>query len=157
MKKMMMMLFTAAVCQTAWATGIDVDDVWARETVTGMSMGGVFMEIENDGSQEDILIGGSSPVSHKIEVHTHVNDNGVMRMREVKGGLVLPKDKKVELKPGGYHIMLMGLRKPLNAGDTFPLTLKFKHAPAKTVTVKVKSNANSSKHSHDHHHDHHHH
>ena len=141
MKKTIMMLLTAAVCQTTWAAGIDIDDAWARETVTGMSMGGVFMEIENDGTQEDRLIGGSSPVSNKIEVHTHVNDNGVMRMREVAGGLVLPVDQKVELKPGGYHIMLMGLKKPLTAGETFPLTLKFKHAPAKNITVKVKSNA----------------
>ena len=139
MKKLLTVLLLAGIGQTAFAAGIDVDDAWARTTVQGMSMGGVFMQIENEGKTDDILLGGSAPVSERVEVHTHVNDNGVMRMREVEGGLPLPKGQKVELKPGSYHIMLMGLKAPLQEGQKFPLTLKFKKAKPKTVTVEVKT------------------
>ena len=141
MKKYLFTLSLLAACQAALAGGIQAERAWARETVAGMSMGGVFLDIKNDGAREDILTGGQSPVSNKVEVHTHLNDNGVMRMRELAGGLALPKGQTVTLKPGSYHIMLMGLKAPLKAGDTFPLTLKFKHAPAKTIQVTVQSNA----------------
>ena len=144
MKKLMAALLLAGVCQTAAAAGIDVDNAWARSTVQGMSMGGVFMQLENEGKADDILLGGSAPVSERVEIHNHINDNGVMRMREVEGGLPLPKDQKVELKPGSYHIMLMGLKAPLKEGQKFPLTLNFKNAKSKTITVEVKTPAQSS-------------
>ena len=141
MKKYLFTLSLLAACQAALACEIQAERAWARETVAGMSMGGVFLNLENDSAREDALIGGQSPISDKVEVHTHINDNGVMRMRELAGGLALPKGQTVTLKPGSYHIMLMGLKAPLKAGDTFPLTLKFKHAPAKTIQVTVQSNA----------------
>ena len=141
MKKYLFTLSLLAACQAVLAGGIQAERAWARETVAGMSMGGVFLNLKNDGTREDTLTGGQSPVSNKVEVHTHINDNGVMRMRELAGGLALPKGQTVILKPGSYHIMLMGLKKPLTAGETFPLTLKFKHAPAKTIQVTVQSNA----------------
>lgn len=156
MKKLMMTLFAAAVCQGALASGIDVDDAWARETVEGMKMGGVFMHIENESNQDDVLLGGSTSVAKEVQIHNHINDNGVMRMREVEGGLTLPKGKTVALKPGGYHIMLMGLNQPLKAGDEFKLTLNFKNAGKKTVEVDVHANA-GGKHGHHDHHGHHHH
>lgn len=143
MKKLLTVLLLAGIGQTAFAAGIDVDDAWARSTVQGMSMGGVFMEIENENKADDVLLGGTTPVADKVEIHTHVNDNGVMRMREVQGGLPLPANREVALKPGSYHIMLMGLKAPLQEGQKFPLTLKFKKAKPKTVTVEVKTPAQS--------------
>lgn len=144
MNKSLLALFTLAVCHNVLAADITIENAWARETVAGMSMGGVFMNINNPNRQADVLIGGNSPVSDKIEIHTHINDNGVMRMREVVGGLTLPTNQTVTLKPGSYHVMLMGLKAPLKAGDTFPLTLTFKHTPAQTVQVHIQSNAGNA-------------
>ncbi|MDO4998165.1 MAG: copper chaperone PCu(A)C [Neisseria sp.] len=162
MKKIVMTAILAAAAANALAAGVKAENAWARETVQGMKTGGVFLEIENDSKRDDVLIGASTTVSSKVEVHEHVHEDGMMKMREVAGGVALLKGKQVDLKPGGYHVMLMGLKKQLKAGDTFPLTLKFKHAKAKTVTVKVKSNAGGSQahehHDHSHHgHDHSHH
>lgn len=139
MKKLMAALLLAGACQTAFAAGIDIDNAWARTTVPGMSMGGVFMEIENEGKADDVLLGGSTPVAERVEIHNHINDNGVMRMREVAGGLPLPKNQEIVLQPGSYHIMLMGLKAPLKEGDKFPLTLRFKNAKSKTITVETKT------------------
>ena len=75
------------------------------------------MKIQNDEAKQDFLVGGSSPVAERVEVHTHINDNGVMRMREVKGGVPLAAKGVTELKPGSYHVMLMGLKKQLKEGE----------------------------------------
>ena len=97
-------------------------------------MGGAFMKIHNDEAKQDFLVGGSSPVADRVEVHTHVNDNGVMRMREVKGGIPLEAKGVTELKPGSYHVMFMGLKKPLKEGEKVPVTLN-----SKTRNLKLSS------------------
>ncbi|OSI09714.1 copper chaperone PCu(A)C [Neisseria zoodegmatis] len=155
MKKLLSALMLAGLCHTAFAADIDVDDVWARATVEGMTMGGAFMDIKNETKSDDVLVGATSPVSDRVEMHTHTNDKGVMRMREVKGGIPLPKGKETKLQPGGYHVMFMGLKAPLKEGDKFPLTLKFKKAKPKTVEVEVKTAPKNGGHDHHHHgHDH---
>ena len=106
-------LILAGLATSVSAAGIHIEDGWARSTVEGMKMGGAFMKIQNDEAKQDFLVGGSSPVAERIEVHTHVNDNGVMRMREVKGGIPLEAKGVTELKPGSYHVMFMGLKKTL--------------------------------------------
>ncbi|CAN0507983.1 unnamed protein product, partial [Discosporangium mesarthrocarpum] len=82
--------------------------------------------------------GVSSDVSARTELHTHINDNGVMRMRHVKG-VNLPAGGEVAFKPGGYHIMFIGLHKPLKKGERFPVTLIFEKAGKQTVEVNVMS------------------
>ena len=104
MKKLLVTLIAAGLVSTVSAAGIKVEDGWARSTVEGMKMGGAFMKIHNDEAKKDFLVGGSSPVAERVEVHTHVNDNGVMRMREVKGGIPLEAKGVTELKPGSYHV-----------------------------------------------------
>lgn len=138
MKKLLATLIAAGLVSTASAAGVHVEDGWARATVEGMKMGGAFMKIHNDEAKQDFLVGGSSPVADRVEVHTHVNDNGVMRMREVKGGIPLPAGQTQELKRGSYHIMFFGLKKPLQEGDKFDLNLKFKNAKPQKITVTVK-------------------
>ena len=138
MKKLLATLIAAGLVSTASAAGVHVEDGWARSTVEGMKMGGAFMKIHNDEAKQDFLVGGSSPVAERIEVHTHVNDNGVMRMREVKGGIPLEAKGVTELKPGSYHVMFMGLKKPLKEGEKVPVTLKFKNAKPQTVQLEVK-------------------
>ncbi|MFC3873786.1 copper chaperone PCu(A)C [Neisseria musculi] len=150
MKKIPAILLAAALSQTAWAADITVEQPWARATVEGMTMGGAFMNITNNTGKNDFLIGGSSAVADKVEVHTHVNDNGVMRMREVAGGIPLKAGQTTELKPGSYHIMFMGLKKQLKLGDKVEVTLKFKRAKPQTVTMEVqnvpKTNGNADSH-----------
>ena len=139
MKKILWTLLALGMTQNVLAAEMMVEQPWARPTLQGMTMGGAFMLLKNESAQNDILIGGASPVADKVEIHTHVREGDVMKMREVKGGIPLPAGQLVKLEPGAYHVMLMGLKKPLNAGDRFPLTLKFKHAKPKTVQVKVES------------------
>ncbi len=115
------------------------DAAWSRMTAPNVKVGGVFLTLTNHSQRDDVLLAVTTPVSSKVELHTHVNDNGVMRMREVAGGIAIGKGQTVVLQPGGLHIMLMNLQQPLKPNDRFPLTLKFKHAPAQTVTVTVNN------------------
>ncbi len=144
MKKILLGLSMAAIMPFASAAGagVSVEAPWARATLEGMSMGGIFMNITNTGA-DDVLVGGSSPTSERVEIHTHINDKGVMRMRELENGLPLKKGETVPLKPGSYHVMLMGLKAPLTVGQTFPVTLKFKNTQPQTVTVTVKEAVHS--------------
>lgn len=151
MKKYLVALMAAGLFSTASAAGVQINDGWARATVEGMKMSGAFMKIQNDEAKQDFLIGGSSPVADRVEVHTHVNDNGVMRMREVKGGVPLAANGVTELKPGSYHVMFMGLKKQLKEGEKIPVTLKFKNAKAQTVQLEVRTApAPAMNHSHNH-------
>jgi copper(I)-binding protein len=110
---------------------------WARETPRMARAGGAFLVIENAGDTPDRLLKASSPAASRTEVHSVTMDGNVMRMREVEAIEVAAKSK-VELKPGGYHIMLMELKAPLKAGDTFPLTLTFEQAGDVTVEIMVE-------------------
>lgn len=139
MKKLLAGLIITGLAASASAAGIQVKDAWARATVEGMHMSGAFMTIRNDNAKKDFLIGGSSEVAERVEVHTHINDNGVMRMREVKGGIPLAAKADTQLKPGSYHIMFMGLKRPLKDGETVPVTLKFKNGKPQTVDIPVKT------------------
>ncbi|PSJ80612.1 copper chaperone PCu(A)C [Neisseria iguanae] len=146
MKKLLATLIIAGLATSVSAAGIQVKDTWARATVEGMHMSGAFMTIHNDNAKQDFLLGGSSDVAERVEVHTHINDNGVMRMREVKGGVPLPGKADTELKPGSYHIMFMGLKRALKEGETIPVTLKFKNEKPQTVNVPVKTTPMSAMH-----------
>ncbi|OWW21510.1 copper chaperone PCu(A)C [Noviherbaspirillum denitrificans] len=111
---------------------------YARATAPNQPAGGAYVTIENKGKAGDKLIGASSPVAKSVEVHTMAMEGNVMKMREV-GQLEIPASARVEMKPGdGYHLMLMGLRQPLKAGDSFPLTLVFEKAGKAEVKVKVQ-------------------
>ena len=117
--------------------GPKVDHAWARATPGAARTGAVYFRIESP--TDDRLIGLASPVAAKAELHTHLEENGVMQMREVEGGLAVPAGQEVELKPGGLlHVMLIDLNRKLKAGDSFPLTLTFEKAGSRDVTVTVE-------------------
>ena len=141
MKKTVLALATALVCSSAFAHDIEAGEAYAYPTVQGMTQGGAFVNLTNTEKKDDKLASAtaSKDFADKIELHTHVNDNGVMRMREVKGGIPLPKKAVTELKPGSYHVMFMGLKQPLKEGETVPVTLKFKKAKPITIDVPVKN------------------
>lgn len=109
-----------------FAQTVDVKDAWARATVPGQKATGAFMKLTaKDGAK---LVAVSSPAAGVAEVHEMKMDGDVMKMRAVQGGLDLPAGKAVELKPGGYHVMLMDLKAPLAKDSTVALTLVFKDA-----------------------------
>lgn len=112
-----------------------VEGAWARPTVAGQSGGGGFLKITG-GAAADRLVGASAGVSKMVELHTMEMDGNVMRMRAVEG-IDVPAGAAVELKPGGLHVMFMGLTKTLKAGDSFPLTLRFQKAGEVKVEMKV--------------------
>lgn len=116
---------------------IQVVRPWARATAPNARAGGAFMTITNRVAA-DRLVSASSPVAASVEVHRTVEENGVMKMLAVPA-LDLPTGQTVTLAPGGYHIMLMGLKQQLKAGESFPMTLTFAKAPAMTVTVTVEA------------------
>lgn len=157
MKKWAFVIGTMLLTQTALAKGVEVHNAFARPTVAGVQQGGAFMQLKNTDNQDNVLIGASvsKRVAGYTELHTHINENGVMKMREVKGGIPLPAGETVELKSGGYHIMFFDLKKPLSVGKSFPLTLKFKNGKTKTISVQVKPmNDTAPQHHHSHHHSH---
>jgi len=128
---------TSLVAQAAWAANISVTDAWVRATMPGQPVSGAYMQIQADADAR--LLGVSSTAVPRVEVHEMTMDGGVMRMREVKS-IELPKGKTVSLEPGGYHIMLMNLKKPIAAGDVIPLTLVVESG-GKQQTVEVKAEA----------------
>jgi copper(I)-binding protein len=115
-----------ALSGTAFAQ-VQVDKPWARATAPGAQVAGGYMVIRNAGAAGDRLVSASSPAAARVELHVHVNDNGVMRMRQVPGYDV-PAKGTFELKPGGAHLMFMELKKPFAEGDKVPVTLKFEKA-----------------------------
>lgn len=117
--------------------GMAVTDGWSRERPANAAVGGAFMTLHNMEGDEDRLVAASSPIADRVEVHNSVMKDGVMSMMHVEE-LLIPAGETVTLKPGGYHVMLMGLKKPLAKGTDFPVTLKFARAGEITVTVKVK-------------------
>lgn len=112
---------------------------WSRETMAGMNMGAVYFKIENSGSKSDSLQSVSNPeVAEKMELHTHLNEGGVMKMRPVGEVSILPK-ATVDFKPQSYHVMMFGVKKQMKKGDKFPVTLHFKEAGDVKVEVYVEA------------------
>ena len=138
MKALFAAVFLASAASLpAWAANVSVTDAWARATMPGQKVSGAYMQIQSDADAR--LVGASSTVVPRVEVHEMKMDGDVMRMREVKA-IDLPQGKTVSLQPGGYHIMLMNLQKPIAAGDVIPLSLVIESG-GKRQTVEVKAEA----------------
>ena len=114
---------------------LEVGNAWARATPGNAPNGAAYVTIQSSGA--DRLVSASTPVAKKAELHTMSMQGMVMKMRPLSG-LDVPAAKPVTLKPGGDHIMLLGLEHPLREGQSFPLTLDFEKAGSRTVTVTVE-------------------
>jgi hypothetical protein len=123
--------------EAATATTIGVHDPYAITPVPGAPTGAAYMLIHNHSSEADRLLGARTPAARSAELHHHIEDEGVMRMRPVEGGLELRPGSVLLLGRGGAHVMLMGLTEPLVDGATFPLTLIFEKAGEIEVEVPV--------------------
>jgi copper(I)-binding protein len=123
----------------AWASAghaqVQVKDAWARPAVQGQSATGAFMSLTSaDGAR---LVGASSPVAGVVEIHEMAMEGNVMKMRAVPG-LDLPPGRSVDLKPGGYHVMLMDLKRPLKVGERVPVELRLETRDKRLVTQPVE-------------------
>jgi len=129
---LMSALFSQAQAQ------VTVKDAWVRATVPQQKATGAFMQLQS--AQDAKLLSAQSPVAGVVEVHEMRMDGGVMKMRAVPS-LALPAGKAVELKPGGYHVMLMDLKGPVKAGDVVPVTLVLEGKDGQRSTLEVKATA----------------
>jgi len=123
--------------QQMGAGGLEASDGWARATPGGARAGAAFFTLTNRGTATRRVVGVLSDVAKRPALHTHIMDGNIMRMRRLDG-IDLPPGKSVTLKPGGRHVMLMGLRAPLKQGETFSITLVMANGEKLTVPVVVK-------------------
>ncbi len=127
-----------AIAADTTAGDITVVAPFARATPGSAKAGIAYLTVRNAGGSDDTLVAASADVAKRVELHTHINDNGIMRMREVES-IPVPAGGMAELKPGGYHIMFMGLKAPFKEGESFPVTLTFEKAGKVTVSIPVMS------------------
>jgi copper(I)-binding protein len=116
-----------------------VGNPWMRVTPKGASVAGGYMSITNGGTAPDRLIGGTSEIAGRFEVHSMVMEQGVAKMRPVQGGLEIKPGETVELRPGSLHIMLMGLKRPLEKGQKVKGTLEFERAGKLEIEYAVEA------------------
>jgi len=128
-------LVLVAAAAPAWAQ-VTVSQPWVRGTVQGQKASGAFMQLKS--AEGATLVGARSPVAGVVEIHEMRMESNVMRMRAIPK-LDLPAGQAVELKPGGYHVMLMDLKQPLKKGDTVPITLRIQGKDGKPQEVEVKA------------------
>ncbi len=132
-----MLVFVAAVVAAAAAHAqVTVSGAWVRGTVQGQTATGAFMQLRSaDGAA---LVGAESPLAGIVEIHEMRMEGNTMRMRAVET-LELPAGRTVELKPGGYHVMLMDLKAPLKQGDTVTIKLKVRGKSGQPQDIEVKA------------------
>jgi copper(I)-binding protein len=122
------LLAGAAGAEDYSAGDVTVGNPWARATPKGANVAAAYLTITNTGGATDRLLSGSTNVASRFEVHTMVIEDGVAKMRPVEGGLEIKSHETVELKPGSYHVMLMGLTQQLQQGQRMTGTLVFERA-----------------------------
>ncbi|MGP1397916.1 MAG: copper chaperone PCu(A)C [Inquilinaceae bacterium] len=135
---------TAVVALTApahdyRAGDIRIDHPWSRATAPTAQTGAGFLVMANEGQEDDRLLSATADVAEKVELHRTEAVDGVMRMRPQTDGIPVPAGESVTLEPGGFHIMLIGLKEPLVEGSSVPITLTFERAGEVAVDLTVES------------------
>jgi len=120
----------------AWAQ-VTAEQPWSRATPPGANVGVGFLRLNNAGAAAERVVGASSPVAGRVEMHVTTREGDVMKMRQVES-FEIPAGGSFELKPGGAHLMLMGLQRPLAQGERVPLTLKLENGGTLQVELAVE-------------------
>jgi len=115
---------------------LTVSHAWSRPTPPAAAVAAVYFSITNSGATADALVAVSTPIAAKVELHESRNVQGVIEMRELPS-VPCPAGATVNSEPGGLHVMLVGLNRPLMAGTTFPVTLRFRDAGVLTLQIPV--------------------
>lgn len=152
-------LLAFAIVQPAAAQDIIKGDLvisapWSRATPAGSQVAAGYVVITNKGLSAERLVSFTTDLADQPEVHEMTNEGGVMKMRPLIKGLVIPAGGTVKLEPGGYHLMLLKLKKPLTAGQRFKATLVFEKAGAVEVEFEVRAMGAGQQKSHGGHHNH---
>ncbi|MBJ6371007.1 copper chaperone PCu(A)C [Sedimentitalea arenosa] len=138
MAAMAALTFTTPVLAEDATGTIMVEDAYARSSMMASETGAAFMVLMNKGAEDDRLVSASSDIAERVELHTHIQDaDGVMKMREVEDGFVVPAGGMHALQRGGDHVMFLGLTRPLNDGDVVNVTLSFEKAGDVVIEVPV--------------------
>ena len=116
---------------------LTVIDPWSRALPPTVKTGAAYLEVRNAGTGADRIVGASTPVAERVEIHSHEHVNGMMQMRKLDT-VEVPPQGSLQFKSGGLHLMLLGLIEPLSEGLEFPLKLVFENAGSLEVTVKVE-------------------
>jgi periplasmic copper chaperone A len=119
------------------AMGIDVIDPYVQLTPPGIRVSAAYLTLRNGGDRDARLVAASCPSAGATELHTHIDDNGVMRMRQVRE-IIVPAKGAVAFKPGAYHVMLIDLKTPIKEGDKLAITLVFADGSGKTFEAIVR-------------------
>lgn len=125
----------SAFAHDAKVGDIEIGHPWTRATPPAAKVGGGYLTVTNKGDSADRLLGGSSAIASRVEVHNMEMTDGVMKMRPVPEGLEIPVGQTVELAPGGYHLMLIELKEPIAEGDMVAVTLEFEKAGSVEVEL----------------------
>ncbi len=123
---------------TLLASDVVVKDAYVRATPPGLPNSAAFMTLENNSSKDRAVVKATSSVAKIIELHTHDLKDGVLKMYQVPK-ITIPKNGYVSLKPGGFHVMFIGLYHPLKVGEHVTFTLEFDNGETKTITAPIKS------------------
>lgn len=138
MKKTAFALSALLLSSTAFAqSDLVIENPYARATPPNAVNSAIFMTIKNTGNEPRTLVSASTSAAKKVELHTVINTDGMMKMREVDA-IEIPKNKDAILKPGGLHIMLFGLTQPLKEGEFIDVTLNFKNGNKEQFKAPVK-------------------
>ncbi len=127
----------AGAAALAQGTAVGVSDAYARAVPPGQPNSAVFLTLSNASGEPHALVSAASPIADAVELHTHINDGGMMRMRRVER-IEVPAGESVSLKPGGLHVMLIGLKQNLQPGDQVDLTLTFEDGTQTQVGAPVR-------------------
>jgi copper(I)-binding protein len=130
----------AAQAQEYHSKDLTISNAWARPAGEGQ-YSAIYLTIKNAGQEADTFLSAESPVAEKTQVHETRNEDGIMKMRPVKDGIEIKPGSSLEFKPGGYHIMLLDLKKALVEGATAPLTITLAKAGAINMEIKVQKTA----------------
>lgn len=141
MRRAFVFLVLGGVVLTAQANSLQVESAWARPNPAVVPNSAAYLKMTNTGAVADRLLEVSGDVAARVELHETRLESGMMSMRPLTEGVAIAPGATLILAPHGLHVMLIELRAPLEAGQTFPLTLRFERAGEVTVTVTVRESA----------------
>lgn len=136
----LLLLILLAITGAAAQAEVTVDDAWVRATPPGARTAALYLTLYNSGP-DNALIAARTNVAEETQLHTHLHEQGMMRMQQV-ALFELPSGQEIELKPGGKHLMLLNLSQTLKPGDSVELVLEFDHSEALEMLVPVRDGRN---------------
>jgi copper(I)-binding protein len=129
-------LFLLALLASPALAQVEIENAWTRATPPGAKTAAGYMTIRSKSSSPDHLIGAAAPLAARVEMHVHLHDGDVMRMRQVKS-YDIPAKGSLELKPGGAHLMFVDIKRAFKEGEKIPVTLRFERAGERKVEFRV--------------------